>query len=157
MTMPVPVMDDITIGTLTADPYPSFQRIRQTASAVWVSDARINLVTRFDDIMTVEHDHGRFASTNPGSLMNQVMGHSLMRKDDEAHQIERKAIKPSFRPGVVKNHWSPAFEDISKRLIDAFADDGETDLFGSFAAPMASLGLAQVLGLKNVAWQDLAR
>ncbi|MEX3011829.1 cytochrome P450 [Hoeflea sp. TYP-13] len=157
MATPVPVMDDISIGTLTADPYPSFQRIRKTASAVWVSDARINLVTRFDDIMTVERDHGRFASTNPGSLMNQVMGHSLMRKDDEAHQVERKAIEPSFRPGVVKNHWSPIFNDISRRLIDAFSDDGETDLFMSFAAPMASLGLAEILGLKNVAWQDLAR
>ena len=157
MATPVPVMDDITIGTLTADPYPSFRRIRQAASAVWVSDARINLVTRFDDIMTVERDHARFASTNPGSLMNKVMGHSLMRKDDEDHRVERKAIEPSFRPGVVKNHWSPLFEDISTRLIDAFAADGETDLFGSFAAPMASLSLARILGLKDVAWQDLAR
>lgn len=157
MAIPVPVIDDISIETLTADPYPSFQRIRKTASAVWVSDARINLVTRFEDIMTIERDHGRFASTNPGSLMNRVMGHSLMRKDNEAHQVERKAIEPSFRPGVVKNHWSPIFEDIAKRLIDAFADDGETDLFASFAAPMASHGLGQVLGLKDVAWQDLAR
>ena len=157
MATPVPVMDDVSIGTLMADPFPSFRRIRETASVVWVSDARINLVTRFEDIMTVERDHGRFASTNPGSLMNQVMGHSLMRKDDRAHQVERKAIEPSFRPGVVKNHWAPIFDEIADRLIDGFAADGETDLFDSFAAPMASLALGEVLGLKDVAWQDLAR
>ena len=157
MATPVPVMDDVSIGMLMADPYPSFRRIRETASAVWVSDAPINLVTRFEDIMTVERDHGRFASTNPGSLINQVMGHLLMRKDDRDHQVERKATEPSFRPGVVKNHWAPVFEKIASRLVDGFADDGETDLFGSFAAPMASLVLGEVLGLKAVAWQDLAR
>ncbi|WP_136658048.1 cytochrome P450 [Nitratireductor sp. XY-223] len=156
MATPVPVMDDISIAALTADPYPSFRRMREAASAVWVSDARINLVTRFDDIMTVERDHGRFASTNPGSLMNKVMGHSLMRKDDEAHQVERKAIEPSFRPGVVKNHWTPVFDAIADRLIDAFVESGETDLFGSFAAPMASLCLNEMIGFRNVAWQDLA-
>ncbi|WP_419907017.1 cytochrome P450 [Hoeflea sp.] len=156
MAAPVPVMDDISIATLTADPYPSFRRMREAASVVWVSDARINLVTRFEDIMTVERDHGRFASTNPGSLMNKVMGHSLMRKDDEAHQVERKAIEPSFRPGVVKNHWTPVFDRIADQLIDSFADDGEADLFDRFAAPMASLCLCEMIGFKDVAWQDLA-
>ncbi|MDA4845422.1 cytochrome P450 [Hoeflea poritis] len=156
MASPVPVMDDISLAALTADPYPSFRRMREAASAVWVSDARINLVTRFEDIMTIERDHKRFASTNPGSLMNKVMGHSLMRKDDEDHQVERKAIEPSFRPGVVKNQWTPVFDGIAERLIDGFANGGETDLFGSFAAPMASLCLAEMIGFKDVSWQDLA-
>lgn len=156
MSQPTPALSDIPIETLMADPYPSFDRIRDLGSAVWVESARIKLVTRFADIMTVERNHAVFASTNPGSLMNQVMGHSLMRKDDQPHQMERKAIEPSFRPGVVKQHWAPIFERIAADLIDTFVGDGHTDLFHSFAAPMASLALIEMLGLDGVRWQDLA-
>jgi len=149
-------MNDITFQSLVDNPYPSFGRIRSHASAVWVESAKINLVTRFDDIMEVERNHGVFASTNPQSLMNKVMGHSLMRKDDEAHRAERKAIEPALRPGVVKEFWNPRFAEIADRLISSFEQDGEVDLFGAFAAPMASMGLVELLGFdRNIDWRDL--
>jgi len=156
MAQPVPVIEDIDIATLMADPYPSFDRIRELGSAVWVSSANIHLVTRFTDIMHVEKNHADFASTNPQSLMNRVMGHSLMRKDDEDHQAERAAVDPSFRRGMVRDHWAPVFQALTDQLIDQFVDDGRTDLFNAFAAPMASLSLAEMLGFRDVAWQDLA-
>ena len=156
MSNPVPVMDDINFQSLMDDPYPSFDRIRNLASVVHVASANINLVTRFDDIMTVERDHSIFASTNPNSLMNKVMGHSLMRKDDEPHQVERKALEPSFRPGVVKKHWNPIFSDLADRLISKFEAKGEADLFEDFAAPMASYALIELLGFENdIKWQDI--
>lgn len=157
MASAVQTVSDVTIEEMMADPYPVFDRVRDIGSAVWLDCAAIHLVTRFDDIMTVERNHAVFASTNPKSLMNKVMGHSLMRKDDEAHRNERMAVEPSFRPGIVKTEWRPVFETIADDLIDAFADRGEADLFDSFAAPMASRALSALLGFKGVAWQDLAR
>ena len=152
-----PPLINVTIEELTQNPYPAFDRVRKLGSAVWVESARIHLVTRFDDIMTLERNHRVFASTNPQSLMNRVMGHSLMRKDDKPHKIERAAIEPSFRPGAVKNHWAPKFRDIASDLIDKFQDAGQTDLFNSFAAPMASLSLLELLGFEKVTWEDTAR
>lgn len=152
-----PVVSDITITELTENPYPAFDRIRAAGSAVWVDSARIHLVTRFDDVMAVERNHELFASTNPASLMNKVMGHSLMRKDNAPHKQERAAVEPSFRPGVVKTHWGPRFRDIASDLIGKFENDGQGDLFGSFAAPMASIALLDLLGLEDVAWQDISR
>ncbi|WP_282609782.1 cytochrome P450 [Pelagibius sp. Alg239-R121] len=156
MANPVPVIDDISLESLYADPYPSFQRLQRDAPVAFVRAAGINLVTRFDDIVQIERDFETFASSNPVSLMNRVMGHSLMRKDGEDHRLERKAIEPSFRPGVVRNHWAPRFRVIADDLIDQFDDHGATDLFGSFAAPMASLSLMEMLGLRDVSWQELA-
>ena len=156
MAIPVPVVDDISLETLYRDPYPSFRQLRRAAPIAWVSAARLNLVTRFDDIVEIERNFETYASSNPVSLMNQVMGHSLMRKDGEDHRIERKAIEPSFRPGVVRKHWAPRFSAIADELIGSFERDGATDLFGSFAAPMASLSLMEMLGLRDVAWQELA-
>ncbi|MGB1209020.1 MAG: cytochrome P450, partial [Paracoccaceae bacterium] len=152
----VPVLDDIGFETLFDDPYPSFDRIRDTASAVWVPSARLNLVTRFDDIVHIERNHAQFASTNPGSLMNKIMGHSLMRKDDEPHRIERQAIAPTFRPDVAKEHWAPKLTQLADQLIRGFEDQGEADLFEAFAAPMASGALILLLGFdEDVAWQDM--
>ena len=157
MATPAPNIQDISIQALMDNPYPIFDRVREAASAVWVECAQFNLVTRFDDIMEIERDHEVFASTNPQSLMNKVMGHSLMRKDDEPHHNERKAIEPSFRPGVVKKHWVPKFEKISDQLISAFENKGEADLFEDFAAPMASYALVELLGFnQDVTWQDMS-
>ena len=156
MTKPVPVLDDTAFETLMVDPYPSFERIRETASAVWVDSARINLVTRFDDIMHIEQNHADFASTNPGSLMNKIMGHSLMRKDNEDHLRERRALDATFKPGTVKDYWAPRLAAISDRLIAGFEKDGEAELFSAFAAPLASSALIEILGFKDdVAWSDM--
>lgn len=151
-----PVLSDVTINELTQNPYPVFERLRALGSAVWVDSARIHLVTRFEDVMTVERNHDQFASTNPGSLMNEVMGHSLMRKDGKPHKMERAAIEPSFRPGIVKNHWGPRFSAIASDLIEGFQQERQVDLFDGFAAPMASLALIDLLGFENVAWEDIA-
>lgn len=151
-----PARSDVSIEELTDNPYPTFDTIRALGSAVWAEKANIHLVTRFDDIMTVERNHHLFASTNPASLMNKVMGHTLMRKDDSPHKLERAAIEPSFRPGTAKNHWAPRFKAIASDLIDRFQSNGEVDLFPAFAAPMASLSLIELLGFENVEWEDIA-
>ncbi|MCY4303580.1 MAG: cytochrome P450 [Aestuariivita sp.] len=151
-----PTSTEITIAELTADPYPTFDRIRKLGSAVWVSSARLHLVTRFDDIIRAERNHEVFASTNPNSLVNKVMGHSLLRKDGEAHKLERNSIEPSFRADVVKKYWGPRFQAICANLLDTLEGENETDLFQSYAAPMASQCLIELLGFKDVAWQDIA-
>ncbi len=156
MTQPPPRLDDLTVEALTRDPYPQFDRIRALGSAVWVEAARLHLVTRFDDIHEVERHPEIFASTNPGSLMNKVMGHSLMRKDFDDHRRERKAIEPAFRPRTIKAHLAPAFSALVEDLIDGFANQGSADLFGAFAEPLASRALIEMLGFQTVAWQDLA-
>lgn len=88
--------------------------------------------------------------------MNKVMGHSLMRKDGAEHLAERRAIEPAFRPAVVLEHWTPKLMALADQLISEFEHQGEVDLFDAFAAPMAAIGLVQVLGLDNdVRWQDM--
>ena len=156
MAQSIQSISDISAETLLADPYPAFDRIRAIGSAVQVDAANLILVTRFDDIAAVEQNAATFASTNPQSLMNKFMGHTLMRKDFEDHAVERKAIEPSFRPGTAKNHWAPIFSKIADELIDGLNDQESADLFNAFAAPMASLSLIQMLGFQGVKWQELA-
>lgn len=156
MVTPALRVSDVPIEALISDPYPVFDRIRDMGSAVWVESANIHLVTRYQDIHTVERNAEIFASTNLMSLMNAVMGHSLMRKDFDEHKRERRAVEPVFRPRNVQVHMAPYFRTLVDDLIDRFQDDGRTDLFGSFAEPLASRALVWMLGLGDVAWRDIA-
>jgi cytochrome P450 len=155
MAVSVPVIDDVTLDQLYADPYPVYRRLRAEAPVAFVPAARIHLVTRFDDIIAIERDHETFPARDPRSLQIRAMGHTLMRKDGEDHRRERMVIEPSFRPGTVKAHWGPIFERIAHDLIDGFEEKGEADLFDAFAAPLAARCLMEVLGLTNVDWRDL--
>ncbi|MDB5631139.1 MAG: cytochrome [Tardiphaga sp.] len=156
MTSAVPVIADIAYEDLLADPYPIFKRVRDTASAVFVPAANLTLVTRFEDIVSIERDPATFSSDNPASLVNKVMGPTFMRKDGAEHAAGRKAIEPSFRPGMIKEHWSPKFAEICERLVVALSAAGEADLFTALAAPMASLSLMEMIGFKEMPWPTLA-
>ncbi|WGS18377.1 MULTISPECIES: cytochrome P450 [unclassified Bradyrhizobium] len=156
MTSTVPVVTDISYQDLLDDPYPIFRRLRETAPAVFVETAKLTLVTRFDDIAKVERDPATYSADNPASLVNKVMGPTFMRKDGAEHAIGRKAIEPSFRPAMIKEHWAPKFTAICVTLIDALAGAGEADLFTALAAPMASLSLMEMIGFDPMPWQILA-
>ena len=152
----VPVISDVSFAELLKDPYPTFERARELAAIVRVEAANIMIATRYDDIVAMERDAETFSSVNPQSLVNKVMGHTMMRKDGEAHARERKAIEPALRPGAVKSCWAPRLESIFGEVVAAFEKDGEADLFHALAAPMAGRALSEVLGFIDVDWQTMA-
>lgn len=152
----VPVISDVSFGDLLKDPYPTFERARHMAAIVRIEAANIMVATRYDDIMAIERDAETFSSDNPQSLVNKVMGHTMMRKDGEAHAVERKAIEPALRPGAVKSCWAPRMEAIFDEVMSGFEKDGEADLFHALAAPMAGRALAEILGILDVDWQTMA-
>ena len=156
MMSAVPVAADVSYDALLDDPYPIFRRVRDTAPAVFVPAANLTLITRFDDIMKIERDPATYSSDNPASLVNKVMGPTFMRKDGAEHAVGRKAIEPSFRPGTIKEHWSPKFAEICEGLINSLIEAGEADLFPALAAPMASLSLMEMIGFKEMPWETLA-
>lgn len=156
-TPAIPTISDISFAELLLDPYPVFQRAQAMGPIVRIEAANILVATRYDDIMAIERDPETFSSENPQSLVNKVMGYTMMRKDGAAHAIERKAVEPALRPGAVKSCWAPRFEAIFEEIVQAFERDGEADLFGAIAAPMAGRALAEVLGFRDVGWQAMAR
>lgn len=155
MPRDLPVIDDVTLAELYADPYPIYARLRKEAPIAWIKAANIALVTRFDDIIAIERDEEAFPAFDPRSLQIKAMGHTLMRKDGEAHERERATLKQTFSPVTVKKHWGPMFDAIADDLIDELAPRGSADLYSDFASPMASRALAEIIGLTNVDWADL--
>ena len=155
MARPIPAIDDITLQTLNRDPYPAYARLRQEAPIAWLPAAHINLVTRYDTIKHIDTTPADFPAYDLRSLQIRAMGHSMMRKDGEAHRAERAILQKSVNSKVIKNYWMPRFEWIIKELIGDLKGKGEADLFSDFAEPMAARCLMEILGLANVRWSDL--
>lgn len=152
---PLSFPESIRLADLSDDPYPIYARLRAENPVAFVPAANRYLVTRYADIVELERKPAIFTASETDSLMIRVMGHTLLRKDGDAHLRERLACAPALKPGTVTNKWKPAFQRIVDRLIDDVIADGHADLFERFAAPCASLCLIEMLGLRDVSERDL--
>jgi cytochrome P450 len=154
-----PAVDDfpgtIRLDDLWADPYPAYRELRRSQPIAWVPAANRYLVTRYADVAYLEQHPEIFSAAEQHSLMTRVMGHTMLRKDGAGHLRERRAAEAALRPRVIKQHWTPQFQQLADQLIDGFIERGHADLCTEFAAPMAALSLAAVLGLHEVSAADL--
>ena len=155
MVSPIPAINDITLEALINDPYPIYARLRKEAPIAWLPAVHINLVTRYDTVKHIDTTPADFPACDLRSLQIRAMGHSMMRKDGEAHRAERAILQKCVNSHIIKNYWMPRFEWIVKELINDLKDKGEADLFSDFAEPMAARCLMEILGLSNVRWRDL--
>jgi cytochrome P450 len=155
---PIPSADWVTIPELYADPYPIYQRLRATAPIHWVPAVDRHLVIGHHACHTVELDQERFSADETGSLMKRAMGHSMLRKDDPDHGVERKAYGGVLRPKAIKQHWNAVFERNVETYVKRLRAAGPgADLVTEFAARYAAENLRVVLGFRNATGDDLER
>lgn len=159
MTAPdAPVADWVSIAELNRDPFPIYQRLRAEGGVHWVPQVGRYLITSYEAVHEVELDQETFSANEEGSLMIRAMGHSMLRRDDPEHYVERKAWQPVLRPGAVKHTWAPIFQRNAEKFLDEFAAKGPgADLIWDFAAPFAGENLREMIGLHNVTHHDLQR
>ncbi len=155
---PIPSADWVTIPELYADPYPIYQRLRATAPIHWVPAVDRYLVIGYHACHTVELDQERFSADETGSLMKRAMGHSMLRKNDPEHDVERKAYGGVLRPKAIKQHWQAVFERNATTYLGRLRAAGPgADLVAEFAAPYAAENLRAVLGFHGATQEDMQR
>jgi cytochrome P450 len=155
---PIPAAEWVTIPDLYADPYPIYRRLRAGAPIHWVPAVNRYLVIGYDACHTIELDQERFSADETNSLMKRSMGHSMLRKDDPEHDIERKAYGGVLRPKAIKQHWNAVFQSNVVTYLARLAAAGPgADLVTEFAAPYAAENLRIVLGFHNATQDDVQR
>ncbi|GAB3596046.1 cytochrome P450 [Microbacterium tumbae] len=158
MSRPAPTADWVAISDLYRDPFPIYDRLRAEGGVHWVPSVGRYLITSYDAVHATEFDQETFSADEQGSLQIRAMGHSMLRRDDPEHYLERKAWQPVLRPGVVKRTWTGMFERNAARYLDEMIEKGsEADVIWDFAAPYAAENLRQILGMHNVRQEDLQR
>ncbi|WP_245317338.1 cytochrome P450, partial [Bradyrhizobium manausense] len=146
---------DIDPTSFWDDPYPMLARMRKEAPIAFVPQLGSTLLTSRDDISISEKQIDVFSSHQPAGLMNRLMGHNMMRKDGEAHQIERRAMFPTVSPKTVKAHWTALFQAHADRILDSLEPGSRIDFMADFALPFSGECLKSITGLTNIGFADM--
>ncbi len=147
--------DTITLEELESDPYPIYARLRDDEPVSWVPAVQLWLVTRADDVRTVDLSPERFTGATLPSTLNRTMGVNMLGSEGPEQQRIRRITEAPFRPRDVEQRTQGMIPTLANELIDGFADLGEVDLFTAFCDPMSVRSLRFLLGLDEVAWEDL--
>ena len=151
-----PVADWITIPDLYLNPFPLYRRMREEAPVHWVPAVNRYMVTSYAACHTIEQDDETFSANETGSLMKRAMGHSMLRKDDPEHRVDRDSYGSTLRPGTIKKHWNGVFESNNEKYLAALQEKGPgADFVWDYAAPYAAENLRLICGFHNATQEDM--
>ncbi|WP_127106025.1 cytochrome P450 [Pararhodobacter zhoushanensis] len=148
---------DIDLKAFWADPYPTLKRMRAQAPVAYVPQLGATLLTRRDDIFINEKKIDIFSSDQPGGLMSVLMGQNMMRKDGEAHSIERKAIFPTVSPRTVRDTWKAQFQSFTAEILVELRPQTRADMLRDIATRISGEALKVITGLTQISWQEMDR
>jgi cytochrome P450 len=149
--------EEITLEGLERDPYPIYARLRDAEPVSWVPAVQLWLVTRYEDVRTVDLSPETFTAATDPSTLNRTMGVNMLGSEGPDQQRIRRVVEPPFRPRDVEERTRGMIPALANELIDGFQGRGACDLFTEFADPMSVRSLRFMLGLDEVAWEDLLR
>jgi cytochrome P450 len=149
--------EQITLGELERDPYPIYARLRDEEPVSWVPAVQLWLVTRYEDVRTVDLSPEVFTAATEPSTLNRTMGVNMLGSEGPDQQRIRRVVEPPFRPRDVEERTQGMIPALADELIDGFQARGGCDLFREFADPMSVRSLRFMLGLDEVPWEDLLR
>lgn len=154
----------IAVEDLETDPYPIYERLREDEPVSWVESVGLWLVTRWDDVNTVDKTPALFTAETEPSTLARTFGRNLLASEGAYHDRVRSIIHPWFRTGAIGHFPAEVVEPLATELVDAFAGRGEVELVSELAEPLAVRVLRRAIGLEGVdddtlrGWfQDLAQ
>ena len=147
----------VTLVELERDPYPIYEQLRDEEPVSWVPALQLWLVTRYEDVRTVDLTPEVFTAATDPSTLNRTMGANMLGSEGLDQLRIRRVVEPPFRPRDVEERTKGMIPALANELIDGFEARGECDLFREFADPMSVRSLRFMLGLDGVAWEDLLR
>lgn len=143
--------------TFWLDPYPDLEVLRREMPVAFVPELNATLITRRDDIFTVEKKIAYFSSDQPEGLMTRLMGQNMMRKDGAPHLAERKATFPTFSPKTVRNTWKDQFQDLTTAALQDIKPLGSADMAMDIAKRLSGEALVAMTGLYSMPWREMDR
>jgi cytochrome P450 len=145
-------------GAQLADPYPVYARARREEPVFFSQVLQMWYVTRYDDIVAVIRDPGRFSSADSvdapqdrtdetlRAIKESWLSHSsLTNNDPPSHTVVRRVVSKAFhrRPRAELERRVRA---IATDLLDGFAGDGHAEFVGQFGLLLPLRVILNLLG-----------
>jgi cytochrome P450 len=154
-------------GTFDTDPYPTFQRLRETGPVHpgapheplgWTGDVFFQGLPYperphfsaydYQTCARVLQDDQDFVTNTPALPGEpQMPDAAILFMDGQRHRRYRKLVQPSFVPGKAVWWLDNWIRGTVASLIDGFAADGRADLNAEFCAPIPLLTITGSFGI----------
>lgn len=150
--------------TLSSDPYPQYERLRERGPIVFHRALTTWLVSSYELCETVFRspvsvDRGDlFDVISPWSKLptadRSMFTSSMLLVDPPDHTRLRKLVSRAFTPRTIER-LEPRIEEIADDLIGRITDDSSVDLFSSVFAPLPIYVIGELLGVPEQDWSRL--
>ena len=160
---------DLFSPSFKADPFPLYAELRQEAPIYGHEapyGAQIWYITRYDDVLAVLKDNGRFAK-DPEGVKDQkkegkkgsrsiykMINRNMLFADPPDHTRLRKLVNLAFTPRRIEN-LAPRIQVIADELLDRVVGQSEIDLIADFAFPLPVTVIMEMLGIPTADRQDM--
>jgi cytochrome P450 len=131
-----------------ADPFPFYKTLRDDFPCFWSADAKMWVLSRYDDIVRALNDWKTYSSAK-GNLMDELpnrAGATLGTTDPPRHDRLRGLIQHAFNKrnlDYIEGH----IRDAAQTAIDGFADKKTFDFVEDFSSKVTVKVLFRLLGL----------
>ncbi len=112
-------------------------------------------VTKYDDVVTIGKDPGRFSSARGGTNIQDYPEEHLstiqllmLNMDPPQHNKFRRLVSQAFTPRMVAQ-LEPRIRDAAKRIVDRVAPEGHADFVTSIAAELPLQVIAELMGIPD--------
>lgn len=142
-------MDFVNSDGPSLDPFPQYERMRESAPVFHDEQSGSWHVYRYDDVQRVLSGHGSFSSRMGGddpSETGQLFAASLITADPPRHRQLRSLVTQAFTPKAVDG-LTPRISALTEELLDGIASKGSADLIAELAYPLPVIVIAELMGI----------
>src|SRR5262245_21933585 len=111
------VGETVTLDQLEDDPYPIYARLREEEPVSWVPAVQLWLVTRYEDVRTVDLTPERFTARTDPSTLNRTMGVNMLGSEGPDQERIRRITEGPFRPHDVEDRMQGSIPKLAHELI----------------------------------------
>ena len=142
-----------------ADPYATWNRLREEAPVFYSRVFGAHFATRYDDCLQLLGGTTTSADRSNVALMKVVrwfnrkepefssfLGRSLLSLEGDEHRALRGLVSKAFTPRRIAA-LRPRLESLADELIETAGSSGEMELVHDFAYPFPVTAIAELLGI----------
>ncbi len=144
---------DIMSPAFHVNPYPAYQIFRDHHPVFW--DERLGgyLVSRNADVERILKNAEIFSSRGWADQFGAVIGRTLLEMDGAEHVAHRRIIARPFHGHGLAEVATQSVAEMSRQLIDSFAESGSGDLSDRFNRRLPVGVIIHILGLPSKDWE----
>ena len=105
-------------------------------------------VTRYEDVKNIFSDHETFSSSTYDLTTGQVVGPTLISRDDYGHVVRRSIVAPDF-VGKRLQTYEHLISECAEKLIQQFSSESDVSLVREFSSQLPVDVISAILGMEG--------